>query len=87
MSYHECQVHYGNYVKLLVQCDTVLRCAAAGEYDRAQPLYERALAIWERTHGPEHPDVAHTLTDLAVLHLEQVSRACLHSPLQQSVHA
>lgn len=42
-----------------------------GEYDKAQPLYERALKIWEKTLGPDHPDVAHTLTDLAVLHLEQ----------------
>ena len=44
-----------------------------GDYAKAQPLYERALAIWEKTQGPDHPDVAHTLTDLAVLHLEQVS--------------
>ena len=43
-----------------------------GDYGKAQPLYERALAIWEKTYGPDHPDVAHTLTDLAVLHLEQV---------------
>ena len=43
-----------------------------GEHARAQPLYERALAIWEAAYGPNHPDVAHTLTDLAVLHLEQV---------------
>jgi centrosomal protein CEP104 len=41
-------------------------------YNKAQPLYERALRIYEKTHGPDHPDVAHTLTDLAVLHLEQV---------------
>lgn len=38
---------------------------------RAQALYERALAIMERHHGPEHTAVAHALTDLAVLHLEQ----------------
>ena len=44
-----------------------------GAYDKAQPLYERALHIYEAVHGPDHPDVAHTLTDLAVLHLEQAS--------------
>ncbi|CAL5219862.1 g1780 [Coccomyxa viridis] len=43
----------------------------SGEYDKAQPLYERALQIYQTVHGPDHPDVAHTLTDLAVLHLEQ----------------
>jgi len=24
-------------------------------YSRARPLYERALAIYEKTLGPEHP--------------------------------
>jgi len=43
----------------------------AGDFTAAQPLYERALGIWETALGPDHPDVAHTLTDLAVLHLEQ----------------
>ena len=43
----------------------------AGDFAAAQPLYQRALGIWEATLGPDHPDVAHTLTDLAVLHLEQ----------------
>ena len=43
-----------------------------GEYDKALPLYERALKIYEKHFGKDHPEVAHTLTDLAVLHLEQV---------------
>lgn len=41
-------------------------------FAKAQPLYERALRIYEKARGPEHADVAHCLTDLAVLHLEQV---------------
>jgi centrosomal protein CEP104 len=44
-----------------------------GDYAAALPLYERALAIYEANYGPDHQEVAHTLTDLAVLHLEQVS--------------
>jgi centrosomal protein CEP104 len=44
-----------------------------GEFHLAQPLYERALRILEAVHGGDHPEVAHTLTDLAVLHLEQVN--------------
>ena len=55
-----------------------------GEYDKAQPLYERALAIWEAAYGPNHPDVAHTLTDLAVLHLEQVQMQLQFKPLRLS---
>lgn len=47
------------------------------QYSRAQPLYERALAIYEATYGPDHQEVAHTLTDLAVLHLEQVGASGL----------
>ena len=43
------------------------------EFAKAQPLYERALRIYEKARGPDHADVAHCLTDLAVLHLEQVS--------------
>ena len=57
-----------------------------GEYGKAQPLYERALGIWEAAYGPNHPDVAHTLTDLAVLHLEQARpqqapTRCLRCPM------
>lgn len=48
-----------------------LELPQASDFAAAQPLYERALAIWEASLGPHHPDVAHTLTDLAVLHLEQ----------------
>ena len=44
-----------------------------GDTAAALPLYERALAIWEAAGGPHSPDVAHTLTDIAVIHLEAVS--------------
>jgi centrosomal protein CEP104 len=43
-----------------------------GDYGAAQPLYERALRVYEASYGSNHQEVAHTLTDLAVLHLEQV---------------
>ena len=43
-----------------------------GDCAQAQPLYERALKIFELNFGPSDTNVAHTLTDLAVLHLEQV---------------
>ena len=48
--------------------------AQRGDTGAALPLYERALAIWEAACGPDSPDVAHTLTDIAVIHLEQVGR-------------
>ena len=48
-----------------------------GDTAAALPLYERALAIWEANSGPDSADVAHTLTDIAVIHLEQVHRQWL----------
>ena len=41
------------------------------EYAQAKPLYERALAILEKVHGKEHPDVATSLNNLAGLYQAQ----------------
>ena len=38
-----------------------------GRYQEAAPLYERAIAIGEKTLGPEHPDLANWLNNFAVL--------------------
>ncbi len=40
---------------------------AQGRYGEAEPLYKRALAIWEKALGPEHPDVAKSLANYAAL--------------------
>ncbi len=40
-------------------------------YAEAGPLYERALAIWEKALGPDHPDVARALDNLARLYRAQ----------------
>ncbi len=40
---------------------------AEGHYAEAEPLYKRALAIWEKALGPEHPSVAQNLENYAVL--------------------
>ena len=39
-----------------------------GDYARAEPLLQRALAIREKALGPDHPDVADSLDNLAVLY-------------------
>jgi tetratricopeptide (TPR) repeat protein len=45
------------------------RHGALAAYTQARPLFERALAIREKTLGPEHPDTAQNLDNLArVLH-------------------
>jgi tetratricopeptide (TPR) repeat protein len=39
-----------------------------GRYRQAEPLYERALNIRERTLDPNHPDVAQSLNNLALIY-------------------
>ncbi|MUG97659.1 CHAT domain-containing protein [Scytonema sp. UIC 10036] len=42
-----------------------------GKYDAAIPLAERALAMREKVLGKEHPDVATSINNLALLYREQ----------------
>ena len=42
-----------------------------GNYGEAEPLYQRALAIWEKARGPEHPNLALGLNTLAALYFTQ----------------
>ena len=40
-------------------------------YEEAEPLYQRALAIWEKALGPDHPDIGNSLNNLANLYADQ----------------
>jgi tetratricopeptide (TPR) repeat protein len=42
-----------------------------GRYSEAIPLAQRALAIREKSLGPDHPDVATSLNNLALLYNNQ----------------
>jgi tetratricopeptide (TPR) repeat protein len=42
-----------------------------GRFAEAEPLFERSLAIREKSLGGEHPDVAHSLNSLAILYKDQ----------------
>ena len=48
-----------------------------GEYEKELPLHKRALEIVEKVLGPEHPLVANTLNNLALLyyHIEKYDEA------------
>ena len=46
---------------------------AQGRYADAEPLYKRSLAICEKALGPDHPDVATSLNNLAVLYKLKVA--------------
>ncbi len=39
-----------------------------GKYAEAEPLFKRALAIEEKALGPDHPDLATTLENMADLY-------------------
>ena len=43
-----------------------------GKYDEAEPLFRRAIDIGEKTLGPEHPNLATGLNNLARLLRAQV---------------
>jgi tetratricopeptide (TPR) repeat protein len=47
------------------------RQGALAAYSQARPLFERALAIRENVLGPEHPDTAMSLNNLALLLRDQ----------------
>ena len=38
------------------------------DYEKALPLHKRALAIWEKVLGPEHPETARGLNNLAAIY-------------------
>jgi tetratricopeptide (TPR) repeat protein len=42
-----------------------------GKYESAEPLYQRALDIWERQLGADHPSTATSLNNLAALYHSQ----------------
>ncbi len=44
---------------------------AQGKYAQAEPLYLRALGIYETALGPEHPDVATSINNMAALYHSQ----------------
>ncbi|QFY43591.1 tetratricopeptide repeat protein [Candidatus Methylospira mobilis] len=41
---------------------------AQGQYDQAEPLFQRTLSLLNETQGPEHPNIAITLNNMAMLH-------------------
>ncbi|MEQ8386704.1 MAG: tetratricopeptide repeat protein [Coleofasciculus sp. A1-SPW-01] len=42
-----------------------------GRYGEAEPLYQKALELYKRLLGDDHPDVASSLNNLAYLYSSQ----------------
>ena len=58
----------------------------SGRYVEAEPFHERALQIWEKQRGKNHPDTVPALTDLAINYKEQ-GRYAEAEPLYQQALA
>ena len=58
---------------------------AQGQYAKAEPLYHRALAIWEKALGPEQPNVALNLNNLGALYRQQGQSAEAEPLLKRSL--
>ena len=56
-----------------------------GKYEQAEPLFQRALTIGEKALGPEHPDVATGLNNLAALYHTQGKYEQAEPLLQRSL--
>ena len=54
-------------------------------YGEAEPLYQRALAISERLQGPDHPNTASNLNNLAVLYMNHGKYEQAEPLLQRAV--
>jgi len=63
----EMQASFGHAANLYVSA--ALYCSE-GQYAKAEPLYRRALMLFERNLGSNHPKVANVLTDLADVYMK-----------------
>jgi tetratricopeptide (TPR) repeat protein len=57
-----------------------------GNYAQAEPLFQRALAIWEKALGPQHPNVATALENCARL-LREMKRGAAARELEARAQA
>jgi tetratricopeptide (TPR) repeat protein len=58
---------------------------AQGKYADAEGLFKRALAIYEKTQGPDRPNVAHVLTGLAAVYADQGKYADAEGTLKRAL--
>jgi Flp pilus assembly protein TadD len=54
-------------------------------FAKAEPLYQRALALREQALGPNHPEVAQSLNNLAIIYSAQGRKAKAEPLLQRAL--
>jgi tetratricopeptide (TPR) repeat protein len=57
-----------------------------GQYAKAEPLYQRALATWEKALGPDHPDLPTCVENFALC-LRAMDRSKEAEPLEARARA
>jgi tetratricopeptide (TPR) repeat protein len=62
-------INHANYAFALNTLATI--CLAQQQYDEAEGLYRRVMAIREKVLGEGHPDVAHAMTNLSLVYTLQ----------------
>ena len=72
----------GDIAEALRLTGQVVQYYATGRYQEAIPLAQRALAITEKARGPEHPDTARSLNNLAMLY-QAISAYAQAAPLYE----
>lgn len=86
-----CDVLIQQYQLLLPEAAELLDRAAMylrehASYALAEPLYQRALSIWEQTYGSEHIDIARSLGNLANLYSRQGKYALAEEAYKRALH-
>ena len=69
-------VSCGRFVRAVEVVELTNSFTAQGKYEEALPLYKRSRAMREKVLGPDHPDVAQSLNNEALL-LKQMVGCCV----------
>ena len=56
-----------------------------GDYEAAEPLYERSMALRERALGPDHPVVSTSLNNLALLYVAEGDQGAAEASFERCV--
>ena len=56
-----------------------------GDAAKAEPLYNRAIGIWEGTYGPDHPNIAAGLSNLALLYSQKADYVHAEEVIQRAL--
>ncbi|MCI0390789.1 MAG: tetratricopeptide repeat protein [Acidobacteria bacterium] len=65
--------------------DSAVACYGEGRMRQAESLFRRALYLFEKNEGPDHPDVAQVLINLAAIHKDRCEYEAAEEMYQRAV--